>query len=400
MNLSDCFSIRFCSILAVSFVFFSCENANYQPEPLDDCQTDFPYSVSLSQAISVVGHFIQDKGVSMPTRGNELIVSDSFTIVDNDNLPIIHTINFDGGGFAIISGDKRVYPLLAYSFDGCIPSDESAYPSGLKFWLNEVRSGINYIRKNGNDTNSLSEIVWSRFENESFQTRSMPADSSYWEHLYDNSVGPLLTTTWNQTSPFNDYLPFVTATQHAYVGCVPIAIAQIMRYFEYPISYSWSQMPDNTANSYIYSLINDIWSCFGVGINITYDTSGTYVDSEYNLATYLKNEFGYSTATQINYSKHSDYSIVRNELIDYERPVILLGGSGSSGHAWVCDGAHEWEEDIVVNGKHNVYGYLYFHHVWGGDASYNGWYGFSNFVPTNSGCDYGSNMQLVYNIHP
>ena len=359
-----------------------------------------PNYVPMSLAVEVANNYVKDKGIIMLTKSKELQIKDSFSFTDDNDLPALHTINYEEGGFVIVSGDERTYPVLAYSEDGYLPQDYDSYPGGLKIWIEDIRADIDYLRNKSDETDSLTKYIWERFEKENPATRSQPADTEYWNNLYDNSVGPLLSTTWHQTSPYNNYLPYISNGQHAYVGCVPVAIAQIMRYFEYPSSYSWSQMPNNSANSHLYSLIDDIWSHLGVGINLHYDTTGTSVSHNYNIANYLKNEFGYSTASQMNYTKNSNYTIVRNELIDYERPVIFKGTSGGEGHAWVCDGAHEWQEDIIVNGQHNVYGYLRFHHVWGGSTSYNGWYAFTSFAPTNSIYDFGHNMKLVYNINP
>ncbi len=248
---------------------------------------------------------------------------------------------------------------------------------------------------------SLYNIIWERFKSDQKLTRSMQPDSNDWTVLYDNQVGPLLETTWNQYSPYNNNCPYISGTsQHAYVGCVPIAIAQVMRFFEYPTTYSWTAMPNNSANSSLWTLFSDIWSHIGVGINIFYDSTGTRVNHSFDIGNYLKNEFGYSSATQTNYSKHEDYEIVRDELIENERPVIFKGVSNGKGHAWVCDGVHEWQEECYVNNDHYLVGHMLFHHVWGEFPEINAWYAFSIFQPNNSIYNFGSNMKLVYNICP
>lgn len=387
----------------MSFIIAACDIIG-DPKAFSDEEISIPepYTVSLSRAMVVANHYVKDKGIAIPTKTNGTEIKDSFTLEDAYDLPVLHTINYEGGGFVVVSGDDRTYPVLAYSEDGYLPQDFDSYPGGLKIWIEEICTEIDHLRKNSDDADFLSRYIWARFEKENPATRTQPVDTEYWNDLYDNSVGPLLSTTWHQNSPYNNNLQLVNYENsyvHAAVGCVPVAIAQIMRYFEHPASYSWSLMPNNTANSYLYSLINNIWTNLGSNIQPGYPAS--HVPHSFNVGDFLKNSFGYSSATQIDYSKNSNYNLVRNELIDYERPVIFKGTSGGSGHAWVCDGAHEWQEDIVIDGQHNVYGYLQFHHVWGWqDTSPNGWYAFSAFSPTGTEYNLAHNMKLVYNIQP
>lgn len=67
-----------------------------------------------------------------------------------------------------------------------------------------------------------------------------------------SSVSPLLTfcKSWTQDEPFNDLCPIVyskidSAYVHADAGCVPLAVAKIMTYFEYPAVFSFN---GNTIN--------------------------------------------------------------------------------------------------------------------------------------------------------
>lgn len=42
-------------------------------------------------------------------------ILDSMTIFDKKNMPYFYVFNYFGGGFAIISADRRLLPILAYS---------------------------------------------------------------------------------------------------------------------------------------------------------------------------------------------------------------------------------------------------------------------------------------------
>lgn len=47
-------------------------------------------------------------------------------------------------------------------------------------------------------------------------------------------VGPLLKTTWHQGAPFNDLCDGHSA------GCAPVAMAQLMYYYQYPQTLSYN----------------------------------------------------------------------------------------------------------------------------------------------------------------
>ena len=59
------------------------------------------------------------------------------------------------------------------------------------------------------------------------------------EHI-DNFV----QIEWHQTGVFRIAFPVVDSF-HPVAGCMPVAIGQIMRYYEYPQTYNWSAMPVN-----------------------------------------------------------------------------------------------------------------------------------------------------------
>jgi len=77
-----------------------------------------------------------------------------------------------------------------------------------------------------------------------------------------DTVGPLLTSSWNQTWPYNYFCPTNSTCGHCPVGCGPLAMAQIMRYWAWPpISpraqsftengvFRWWDMPDSLPQSW------------------------------------------------------------------------------------------------------------------------------------------------------
>lgn len=55
-------------------------------------------------------------------------------------------------------------------------------------------------------------------------------------------MGNILSTTWTQESGFNVALPQISG-QYPPAGCATIAMAQVMKYNEYPTFFNWNSMP-------------------------------------------------------------------------------------------------------------------------------------------------------------
>jgi hypothetical protein len=60
----------------------------------------------------------------------------------------------------------------------------------------------------------------------------------------------LLSSNWQQGDPYNLYCPGGSECSHCPVGCVPLAGAQIMRYWAWPPDdFDWANMPDTATYS-------------------------------------------------------------------------------------------------------------------------------------------------------
>jgi len=174
-------------------------------------------------------------------------------------------------------------------------------------------------------------------------------------------------------------------------------MAQVMKYFEHPTTYNWSNMPANYGTTTTANFINDIHNEIstmydGVPNPLSYYCNSTGVSSGANMGSVLRHDFNYTSADWSNYY----YPTVVNN-IDNGKPVILSGSNSSSGHMWVCDGYKDIDyyfEDCTG------IGYLYLHMNWSWNTAYtnyNGWFAFNNFNPINS---YNSNKKMIYNITP
>ncbi len=254
----------------------------------------------------------------------------------------------NNNGFIIVSGDDRAKDILGYSDSGSF--DINSLPSNFSFWLSFYKKEMQYLM-------SQPESVSTSSTSTSVSTRS----------AYATSVSPLLgKIKWNQESPYNNLCPIVKDTTRAAAGCVATAMAQVMRYYKYPVTgtgkntytsktlnkqlsvnfasttYDWGNMSEtygssNTSaqNSAVATLVYHA----GVAVNMDYGESSSA--SSTNMAKALINNFGYDPNLQYYmrdfYTLSEWTDIIKTEL-NAQRPVLYAGQSSDSGHQFVCDG--------------------------------------------------------------
>ena len=305
-------------------------------------------------------------------------------IKNNSQKVNFYIINYVEGGFVLLSADKRTQPILGFSDKGNFSLEDKDIPEGLQFWVNDAKKQISDIQN--------SQIKQSKKEKKAWDEEGCT------ENTETITVGPLLNTTWHQQGGFNDALPYITCNSNPYqvlAGCVPIAMAQVMKYHEYPTSYNWSSMPNTYGTTTTANLISDlhteISTMYGGSPNpLSYScTPSTGVSAGANMGSVLKNDFNYTTADWASYN----YQTVKSD-ITYGKPVILSGSNTSSGHMWVADGhktiTYTYEDCYSIS-------YLYFNMNWGWYGSSDGWFAFDNFNPNNT---YNNNKKMIYNITP
>ena len=120
-----------------------------------------------------------------------------------------YIVNTDRG-YVIVSGDDRAREILAYG-DGQL-DNLNDLPEAMQLFLNMYQKQMEYLQTHPG------------------QMVSKAANRG------GISVEPLLTTEWSQGKPYNLKTPKVGYGSDPYckVGCSAVALAQVMRYWEYP----------------------------------------------------------------------------------------------------------------------------------------------------------------------
>lgn len=260
-------------------------------------------------------------------------------------------------GFVIIAGSPVLPPVLAWSDQDIFPGLDGA-PDNFASWIRHYSEMIDYAEANGVAPEAKIQRQWEEASRGVFGTRSA------------RSVNPLVSTHWNQDCYFNEYCPEAPGhgwggwgggpCGHAYAGCVATAMAQVMKYWNYPTtgfgshSYVHSEYGEQSANfaatTYQWSnMPNDVWNSndavatllyhCGVSVNMNYGPSGSGAQSA-DVETALRSYFGYCGAKYRMKSSYQDdawIALLKADL-DQSHPIYYSGSNGESGHAFVCDG--------------------------------------------------------------
>lgn len=353
-----------------------------------------PYVVSKDLACQIASSLSQRGSSVLRSAAQDFqgkTVATALSVADDYSEPVMHVINYEGGGFVIIAGDNRMDPILAYSETGSFPSvDEWDLPYGLTLWMHEQEDLVSFYRENNMEQDPVAKYAWDKLMGvETVSTKAVdpvePCEEGETEWI--TNVGPFLQTKWNQGSGYNNLLGTMVCngvTKHYYAGCVTAAVAQVAKFYEYPSSYQWSSMPNTGASDETRRLYKGIYDIFdSYGAIAEKDCDGTGINFSY-VDDIFKSKWGYTNAVQSSYNFRS----VQGTL-EYGVPVIACDAN----HAWVYDGCRRWYS-CIGDGKRA--GYMNFHINWGWGGSYDGWFGYHEV--TVNGSQYSATQCVsVYN---
>jgi len=309
--------------------------------------------------------------------------------------PLLYVFqNDENKGFVIVSGDDIFRPVIGYSENGTY--DSLNMPPNFAWYLENIQEEMAYALDNG---------LW-QTEQVAQEWVALAEGVSYTTGDY------LLTTEWAQQEPYYNQTPKI-GTQQTLTGCVATAIAQIMKYHEYPSSTLTGIIPqyttknlsipatnlagitfdwDNMINKYNSSsttaqksAVANLMSIVGKSVKMDYGTDGSSAQTSEAVAPALKDYFGYDN--NIKYVDKNTYSgdwiAMLKEQINSKLPVLYRGQGDGGGHAFVLDGYN------TVN---------MFHFNWGWGGSFNGFFILTNL---NAGSyNFTSSQGAVINIKP
>lgn len=361
---------------------------------------DTAQEVTESTAIKVARLFMQSESES---RAAAKTVESVTPIFDTDGTPQMYVVNYlNNQGYVIVSATKDYYPVIAFSDTG-----HYDLQLGNQLYSNElVNNNIPLMADAENFSDEVKQDIinlWMQYSSEkktiSVNSRSYADEfedygrpKAYYDSLMKwNSEGceiyrwedylqtaeynsftdeekmqlrlrvdefgngsygfgynsvivlrrgvvneektQLMSTQWSQGYSFNYCVPTGVS-----LGCATIAAGQIMRYHTHPTAFKWHAMDDRIGTYdcalFLYTL--------GTRIGIKYEdkkTGATIAQVKTALESY-----GY----RVSMINHDIYDAARQLRIN--NPVFMTGTEhpDSVGHAWVCDGYHEFESHMEI----------------------------------------------------
>ena len=357
-------------LLTISSLF--CANAN------------ITQSNSLVVAKNIFKQFSATKNI------NDFNIISVDIIKSDSDLNLMYIYKLDPIGFIIVSASNKSLPCLAYSFK----SDFSLLPTPVQEIIGTYKREIAEQLESPERAREDIEEKWNLYlsENPVFpETRE---------------VQPLIDAEFGQSGGWNNGVTNELGFNGP-VGCVAVAMSQVMHYWGHPSSgegsnsyfeddfgeievdfsqafYDFENMPATFASAPSQLLLFDT----GISVNMDYDFAGSgawviggYPSTEYSLEFFFK----YSSSIYSMYKTSNNESIFGDAImsnLDVSMPVILRGYADDyGGHAWNVDG---YQGD----------NYQSFHCNFGWGGSSNGWYSLTSMG------GFPDDQAAIFNIFP
>jgi Mg-chelatase subunit ChlD len=340
-----------------------------------------------------------------PFTREQLRVSENFSVTEG-SVVVYFVFNMNPSGFVIVSADDVAYPVISYSFEGFYKPDMLS--PAFDFVLDNVKREISFAVKSRLSPLPNATVTWSRLN---------VSTSMFRPELGLSPVALPVSTLWGQGDPYNRLCPFDSnANRRTPTGCVATAMAQIMKFYNYPTSgigsieyvhsrygrqaanfgtttYSWSQMPNElhagSSQNEINAVSTLMYHC-GVSVRMDYGPGGSGA-WPLDARNALVENFGYSVEAAYrdknDCTDEAQWIQLMKDEIDQGRPVLYSGYNArrDTGHSFVLDG---YQGDA----------HFHFNWGWGGIAQDNAWFLLSSITP--AGFNFSFSQSAIIRIIP
>lgn len=385
------------------------------------------------------------------TKGKSRVISDIYArsgLVETKSeqkggSPLFYVINFeDEQGYAIVSGDTRMQPIIAVTEKGSLKQGEDESDPSVLMILSMAET--DYRMAVGLPIRDINDVYYAPI--------SINEDGSYeYAKLSDNEVigeidttslagkliysswsgykkfGNVLDCSWGQScSPYNTYT-YTSEGVKAPAGCVATAVAQILYFWGVNfkmdgVSFDWEVMRRHKSieepYSPAYEMIGKLYYELGLkkNLDMSYGENGSGANSDNIYRTFIN--CGLTSGGKI---EEYEWSKIVDAICDrpvyargYSNCTVEVGEGGEevvtrlyNGHAWVIDATMSRKRPMLkMNGKnYKVVGYQYerlAHCNFGWDGYRNGYYYSGKFDATNppvkSTKEYGKRYFYQYGL--
>lgn len=357
------------AILCLIANFAACTDDDRMVEVVDEIESN-DYHVSLDEALATADRFLSGlesettrSGEARRVKSASLITLVPRTRSASDAVDgSFYLVNYeDERGFALLSADRRMLPIYAFSDTGSLYMQDTIDNKPLALF----------------------------FENLKYKAATASSNPSTYifdgrKYITGAQVSPLLSMgarRWGQLAPYNDSCPLIRnengELMNAPVGCTAVSVAQIMSYYKWPKSagkthFLWRSM--NRGQSYNKVAFLMAWLGRKELLNINYND-----ESSATMAGVKRAFMGMGYKAPDDY-KDFDEAKAITILTNAKAVSPKISGSGpllissitindqtkqGDGHSWVIDGYAKYVvDDTDLTPKLNQ-NYTYFHCVWG-----------------------------------
>lgn len=315
-------------------------------------------------------------------------------------------------GFIAISPDTDIQPIIAYSFDNQLPTEDKSFP--LHILKQDMSNRLDSLSMTSEYAKMENNILWEKYLDNSITL--FVEDVEQWP---SNKNTGLLDTTWNQDGLYNDSCPddpntipgkrFAdgesggTEDGKCLTGCTATAMGQIINYWRFPANIAFT-----AADDYISSMdpgdgfgeriihisapeasildigygngdpspstIADLLFACGVACKANYSDYGT--SAALSAAAYYR--FGYASAVEVPGNDDSLYYILKDNMKNAQPAQISIAQCNGN----LCEGYHT----PVVDGYRvsSLGEYYHLNFGWGSslpDSIAECWYSLPELMP-------------------
>lgn len=175
----------------------------------------------------------------------------------------LYVFNFINGGFVIVPSDDNSSPILGYSTDNHIDID--IIKPDLHDWLRYYADMVKFNKEN--KPNQKVKAKWIEID----ECMTLKSIQLTIPSLFESTN----SSRWAYWKPyFNQAPPAQSQFNEGHNGCVPMGVAQVMKYFKYPLIGTGTGSGYNNGN-YFTQNINCFFNYDLMPFRLTYCGNGT-----------------------------------------------------------------------------------------------------------------------------
>ena len=196
--------------------------------------------ISENTARKIASNFLKLKSIDPLKKSNKELNLINITPLINKKYNGFYLFKIaDGNGFCIVSAESASHPILAYSTNSNIKISKNISPEFLSilnnYQANSEKLRRNYLKKSVDKNSELIKKEWEELLSDNYNSNSKILTN----RVSTNSsmpikIEPLIKTNWDQSPLYNKYTPFTYESEPTFTGSAATAMAQIMKFWNYP----------------------------------------------------------------------------------------------------------------------------------------------------------------------